>query len=813
MALGAGGVGAVALTIGVIIALNQGPAPLPAVKPKPPPEAAQAPEAPPEGDLQAIPLAEGQAGAPVVIMTPQGPKVVQAQPLPAQIEDVTVRRVKQSTVYLRVTAANGQIGEGTGFLALEPGLVVTNAHVVGMRTPSAPLPRNVQVVISSGEPGERAFSGTVLGAESSLDLAIVRVEAGGVPLPAPLRLDSALRLSELQKVYIFGFPFGAQLGKNITVSESSISSLRKLPGGGIQQVQVNGGMHPGNSGGPVVNSRGDVVGIAVAIIRGTQINFAVPSDHVQPFIHGFVRDTVVGAAYRAGDSVKLPVKIRCVDPLRRITGLNLEVWAGAQGAIRPASLLQPLPQAGDGPRQAMALAYHDGGAMVDVDLPAVPKGGALWLQPITTGQNGVKMWGAAISVPAADDTPLDRLPATFQLKNEKCPDRTLIVDVSRQIKLIDPQQQIFVVERLEAAFFENVQTEPRGLNIHLHPGYVRVQHEVPGQSNLTSSPGGLFVERLLFTFLMKPDGALKERVRPAQLQSLPILVKMQAEAVFDTFANCFEATNVTAPQKNVEPLTVWTARLPLMVVTKGKNEFADMNLTCTYEGLRQQPEARLAYVRLDGDVRGRSAQADASGKVTGHALIDLDRGYIARAKLAVETEMAVGAVLAQNTTDIQVTRQPGNVMNIAKADPKYKFPDKLEEFKRPSPATIAKGKELLNVKEDLTLADPLDSRKPAGRVKEHKVKLTAGVKYVVEMKTADAKQLDPFLRVESTNGDILAIDDDGGGGQNARIVFTPNHTDDFRIIATVFEPSQLGPFTLSVCEAGKDAEPAKTDKK
>ncbi len=94
---------------------------------------------------------------------------------------------------------------------------------------------------------------------------------------------SATELRETQNVYIFGFPFGAQLGKNITISKSAISALRK-DNGLLKQVQVNGGMHPGNSGGPVTDARGAVVGVSVAGISGTQINFAVPSDFIRPLV-------------------------------------------------------------------------------------------------------------------------------------------------------------------------------------------------------------------------------------------------------------------------------------------------------------------------------------------------------------------------------------------------------------------------------------------------------------------------------------------------------------------------------------------------
>src|SRR5207248_15421 len=106
------------------------------------------------------------------------------------------------------------------------------------------------VVVHSGEPEEFKLPGLVLGVDRSNDLAVLRVDPQASPLPAPLLVDSG-KLIETQKVYIFGFPYGARLGKNITVSESSISSLRRDSSGALSQIQVNGGMHQGNSGGPV----------------------------------------------------------------------------------------------------------------------------------------------------------------------------------------------------------------------------------------------------------------------------------------------------------------------------------------------------------------------------------------------------------------------------------------------------------------------------------------------------------------------------------------------------------------------------------
>jgi S1-C subfamily serine protease len=244
-----------------------------------PPQAqgAAGPAPPPVAGFAAGPPA-GLPAAP-----PQGAEpAVPAGPVPAEMTADTVKKVKQSTAYLRVRQAGGDVAEGSGFFGLEPGLVITNAHVVGMLR--AGPPRGVDVVVNSGEPGEAKMAGTVVGVDRANDLAVLRVEGDRSRLPAPLPVGTAADLTETQSVYIFGFPFGAQLGKNITVSASAVASLRRGGDGVLKQVQVNGGMHPGNSGGPVTDARGVVVGVSVAGIEGTQINFAVPGDFIRPLV-------------------------------------------------------------------------------------------------------------------------------------------------------------------------------------------------------------------------------------------------------------------------------------------------------------------------------------------------------------------------------------------------------------------------------------------------------------------------------------------------------------------------------------------------
>ena len=120
------------------------------------------------------------------------------------------------------------------------------------------------------------------------------------------------------------------------------------------QVQVNGGIHPGNSGGPVVDSRGVVIGVSVAGIRGTTINFAVPGEKVQDVMRGRVAELAVGESYLKDAGTKLPVEIQCLDPMNRLLSVKIDVWTGNHGRAWPASPSKPATVPGDGPPKQRA---------------------------------------------------------------------------------------------------------------------------------------------------------------------------------------------------------------------------------------------------------------------------------------------------------------------------------------------------------------------------------------------------------------------------------------------------------------------------
>jgi S1-C subfamily serine protease len=196
--------------------------------------------------------------------------------------------VKASTVYIRVHSKSG-LSSGSGFFAGKDGYLVTNSHVVGFEPGKVDLPQRVQVVVDSGEPTQRTFDHPkvrLVALDVENDLALLWVDGRGESkaLPRPLSFGRSGALVETQDVFIFGYPLGEKLGLNISVNKSTVSALRKDKTGSIEVVQVGGGMHPGNSGGPVTDRGGAVIGVSVAGILGTQINFAIPAEITDKFV-------------------------------------------------------------------------------------------------------------------------------------------------------------------------------------------------------------------------------------------------------------------------------------------------------------------------------------------------------------------------------------------------------------------------------------------------------------------------------------------------------------------------------------------------
>jgi S1-C subfamily serine protease len=226
------------------------------------------------------------------------------------------------------------ISAGSGFVFTTDGLILTNSHVVrGAR----------QVTVQTTAGG--AKDAAVLGDDPHTDIALLKI-ASSEPLPS-LSLGSARDLRVGQLVVAIGNPMGFASTITAGVVSALGRSLRATTGRLIDDViQTDAALNPGNSGGPLLDAQGRVIGVNTAIIAGAQgICFATSIDSVQRVVlqllqHGRVRRASLGLA---GQNTVLPQRyVRHFDLAQASAVRVTEVTAGgpaARSGIRAGDLI------------------------------------------------------------------------------------------------------------------------------------------------------------------------------------------------------------------------------------------------------------------------------------------------------------------------------------------------------------------------------------------------------------------------------------------------------------------------------------------
>jgi S1-C subfamily serine protease len=261
-------------------------------------------------------------------------------PPPAPIPDSpgSLAWLEDATVLLKPKGGRS-FGSGTGFVIRmqgDPALIATNRHVV---TPDLDDEEGAQLEITAvfrsgkGPDHEESLRAEIVaidsGEEINHDLALLRVRGlkrQATPIDVNRIASPALRM----RYTAYGFPLPMikfnQGNPTITVIGGQVSTLRNDDIGQLFAIQLDGSLQPGDSGGPIVDDRGRLIGVAVAKLEGVDtIGLAIPADELRELLAGRVGAIDLDVRDSKSAQPELRVRAQVVDPNGRIRAVKVLV--------------------------------------------------------------------------------------------------------------------------------------------------------------------------------------------------------------------------------------------------------------------------------------------------------------------------------------------------------------------------------------------------------------------------------------------------------------------------------------------------------
>jgi S1-C subfamily serine protease len=276
-----------------------------------------------EGDLPFVSLLSETREQPV---PPVSSSLGEAELLDAYSQTIAgvVRRVAPSVVNIRVLAGERGGSGGSGFILSRDGFILTNSHVVQGA-------RELEVTLHDA----RTYPAQLIGADPETDLAIIRISSSDLQAA---RLADSSRIQVGQIAVAVGSPYGFQQTVTTGIVSALGRSMRSKSGRLMDEIiQTDAALNPGNSGGPLLNSAGEVIGVNTAVILPAQgICFAIASNTAK-FVAGWlikdgrIRRSSIGVA---GQNVPLHPRVVRFHKLPNDYGVMVvEVETGSPAAI------------------------------------------------------------------------------------------------------------------------------------------------------------------------------------------------------------------------------------------------------------------------------------------------------------------------------------------------------------------------------------------------------------------------------------------------------------------------------------------------
>ena len=213
---------------------------------------------------------------PMSTSTPNPSKSSLGVAIPEEIFSVSdvVAFASQAVVRIEIDLGDGRVRFGSGFIVREDGLVVTNMHVVDTNSVAT-------VTLSDGV----QKLGHVLVTDQKADLALIKIDAENL---TALEFGDSNELLLGQEIIVIGYPKG--LIGSATITKGLVSAFRENLFGLNSVIQTDAALNPGNSGGPMLDLSGKVIGVAQAKITNSEgLNLGIPSDEVEPVVTTWMR--------------------------------------------------------------------------------------------------------------------------------------------------------------------------------------------------------------------------------------------------------------------------------------------------------------------------------------------------------------------------------------------------------------------------------------------------------------------------------------------------------------------------------------------
>ena len=256
-------------------------------------------------------LGPGEVGVDSIAVTETAPRDSALLDGYSETVAAVAERAAPAVIHLEVRGNDVPGGSGSGFFISPDGYALTNSHVVHGA-------RELRVSLADG----RRLSARLIGDDPDTDLAVVRVEATDVP---HLDLADSGAIKPGQIAIAIGSPMGFQQTVTAGIVSALGRSLRAQSGRAIDNIiQTDASLNPGNSGGPLLDSRGRVIGVNTAIIRPAQgICFAIASNIARWVAGWLIKEGRVRRSYVGigGQTVPLLRKLALAYHLEAPTGV------------------------------------------------------------------------------------------------------------------------------------------------------------------------------------------------------------------------------------------------------------------------------------------------------------------------------------------------------------------------------------------------------------------------------------------------------------------------------------------------------------